>query len=177
MTDFVTKDSGKREEYESGMRRDVQEGKARPDLIPAEILNLFHLYIDCPVTRASDLSSINESIIAWVNEPRYQKDSYELLTKLIVLEVQRISTGDWNQAIFKLELRLAGLYGRGASKYGEGNWQKATGNAEYKRFIQSAWRHWLQYVSGDVEEDHFSAVLFNIYGAKYVLIKKEECPI
>jgi hypothetical protein len=30
---FTTKDSGKRQEYESGMRRDVQEGKPRYDLI------------------------------------------------------------------------------------------------------------------------------------------------
>jgi hypothetical protein len=30
---FITKDSGKREEYDSGMRRDTQEGKARFDLL------------------------------------------------------------------------------------------------------------------------------------------------
>jgi hypothetical protein len=30
---FVTKDSGKREEYDSGMRRDTQEGKPRFDLL------------------------------------------------------------------------------------------------------------------------------------------------
>lgn len=30
---FVTKDSGQREEYDSGMRRDVEEGKPRFDLI------------------------------------------------------------------------------------------------------------------------------------------------
>jgi len=33
MKKFVTKDSGKREEYKSGMRRDTQEGKARYDLV------------------------------------------------------------------------------------------------------------------------------------------------
>ena len=30
---FITKDSGKRQEYASGMRRDLQEGKPRYDLI------------------------------------------------------------------------------------------------------------------------------------------------
>ena len=30
---FQTKDSGKRQEYESGMRRDLQDGKPRYDLI------------------------------------------------------------------------------------------------------------------------------------------------
>ncbi len=33
MTDFVTKDSGKRVEFDSGMRRDTDEGKPRYDLI------------------------------------------------------------------------------------------------------------------------------------------------
>jgi len=33
MSEFVTKDSGKREEFESGMQRDTQEGKARFDLL------------------------------------------------------------------------------------------------------------------------------------------------
>lgn len=33
---FVTKDSGKRQNYKSGMRRDLQKGKARFDLIIPE---------------------------------------------------------------------------------------------------------------------------------------------
>lgn len=33
MSTFITKDSGKREEYKTGMRRDTQEGKPRYDLI------------------------------------------------------------------------------------------------------------------------------------------------
>ena len=33
MKKFITKDSGKRKEYNSGMRRDLQEGKPRFDLI------------------------------------------------------------------------------------------------------------------------------------------------
>lgn len=32
---FVTKDSGQREEFESGARRDTQDGKPRYDLVPA----------------------------------------------------------------------------------------------------------------------------------------------
>jgi hypothetical protein len=35
---YTTKDSGKREEYKSGMRRDTQEGKPRYDLIPTWFL-------------------------------------------------------------------------------------------------------------------------------------------
>jgi hypothetical protein len=38
VSEFVTKDSGVREEYASGMRRDTQEGKARYDLIDETFL-------------------------------------------------------------------------------------------------------------------------------------------
>lgn len=42
---FTTKDSGKRVEFKSGMRRDTTEGKPRYDLIPTELLKrLAELY-------------------------------------------------------------------------------------------------------------------------------------
>ena len=34
MSEFITKDSGSREEFDTGARRDIQEGKPRFDLIP-----------------------------------------------------------------------------------------------------------------------------------------------
>lgn len=34
MTDYVTKDSGQREEFDTGSRRDTREGKGRYDLLP-----------------------------------------------------------------------------------------------------------------------------------------------
>lgn len=42
---YETKDSGKRVEFESGFKRDIQEGKPRYDLIPHELLTrLAELY-------------------------------------------------------------------------------------------------------------------------------------
>jgi hypothetical protein len=38
MSRFITKDSGKREEYPTGMKRDTQEGKPRYDLIDRTFL-------------------------------------------------------------------------------------------------------------------------------------------
>lgn len=48
---FVTKDSGERQEYESGMRRDIQEGKPRHDLLYVPGLP----YADQPLTRWASL--------------------------------------------------------------------------------------------------------------------------
>lgn len=62
---------------------------------------------------------------------------------------------------------------KGASKYpdlpdGNANWTLADGLEELNRFRESAFRHFYQWVRGDVDEDHAAAVFFNINGAEYV---------
>jgi hypothetical protein len=105
---WTTKDSGERMEFESGMRRDINQGKARYDLIIPE---------NCP----------NHMLKRW-----------------------------------------AELLERGAKKYSERNWEKASSEEELARFKESAFRHFIQWFSGEVDEDHAAAVFFNIQGAEYV---------
>lgn len=57
---------------------------------------------------------------------------------------------------------------KGAIKYDARNWMKARGTAEYERFRESAFRHFMQWYYGDRDEDHAAAVFFNINGAEYV---------
>lgn len=57
---------------------------------------------------------------------------------------------------------------RGAAKYTDKNWMKANGEEEETRFMESAWRHFMQWVEGDTDEDHAAAVFFNINGFEYV---------
>lgn len=103
---FVTKDSGAREQFQSGMQRDTQEAKPRYDLI-------------------------------------------------------------WRPGL----KRLAYLYYRGSLKYNERNWQKANSQSELDRFVASANRHFEQWFEGDRTEDHMAAVIFNLFGAEYVLAR------
>lgn len=107
--EYKTKDSGHRQEYESGMVRDLQDGK--PD---------FSLLI---------------------TELPYNK---QLIT------------------------RWAALMERGAIKYGRRNWQNANSDVELDRFKASAFRHFMQWITGEDDEDHAAAVLFNINAAEYV---------
>jgi hypothetical protein len=113
MSEFKVKDSGKREEYSSGMRRDTNEGKERYDLV-------IPLMMENPMLK-----------------------------------------------------RWAVHMAKGALKYGDRNWEKATGLEEYKRFRESAFRHFVQWFMGDRDEDHAAAVFFNIQGAEYVLEQNE----
>lgn len=107
---FEIEDSGKRQEFESGMVRDTSEGKVE-----------YHRVLDGPMFER------------WA----------EHLTKAA------------------------------ASKYpdnedGSANWTKANGMAELRRFRISAFRHMIQWLRGDKDEDHAAAVIFNLNGAEYV---------
>lgn len=105
---FITKDSGKRKEFKSGMKRDLDEGKPRYDLIPLDMLK-----------------------------------------------------------------RLAELYARGAVKYGDSNWQLANSEEEYRRFRASAWRHFIQWQNGEIDEDHAIATVWNIFAYEHLHAKQK----
>lgn len=101
--DFIVKDSGKRQEFASGMRRDTTEGKPLYTLIDRKLLK-----------------------------------------------------------------RLAMHLTKGAEKYGRENWKLANSQEELDRFRDSAFRHFMQWLDGERDEDHLSAVVFNIWAAEYV---------
>lgn len=108
---FTTKDSGKRQEFKSGMVRDTNENKPRYDLL---------------IPKNGD----------------------------VMLK------------------RWAELMARGASKYGERNWELADSPEEMERFKASACRHFFQWLNGEQDEDHASAVFFNIQAYEYILSKR-----
>src|ERR1700691_4967684 len=61
--------------------------------------------------------------------------------------------------------RWAELMERGAKKYGEHNWKKASTQEELDRFKASALRHLVQWFNqDDTLEDHAAAVYFNVAG-------------
>jgi dATP/dGTP diphosphohydrolase len=64
----------------------------------------------------------------------------------------------------------------GAKKYAKRNWMKAEGDVEMARFKESAFRHFMQWYYGEVDEDHASAVYFNINGFEYVKGKTGDNP-
>ncbi len=110
MSDFVVKDSGKREEYASGMVRDVTTDKTDYTLV--------------------------------LQGPMFKR---------------------WAEHLRK-----------GAIKYGPGNWLLGDGLAELTRAKASAFRHLLQWLWGDEDEDHASAVYFNINLAENIKLKMKK---
>jgi len=56
--------------------------------------------------------------------------------------------------------RLARHYENGAEKYGDRNWEKGQ---ELSRYLDSAMRHLVSVLEGRRDEDHASAVAWNIF--------------
>jgi hypothetical protein len=70
--------------------------------------------------------------------------------------------------------RWAELMGRGAEKYGDNNWQLASSDEELSRFKASAFRHFIQWINGEEDEDHGAAVFFNISASEYLKEKNKK---
>lgn len=62
--------------------------------------------------------------------------------------------------------RLAEHLTKGAEKYGRDNWRLANSQEELDRFQDSAFRHLMQWLNGETDEDHGMAVAFNIMAAE-----------
>lgn len=72
--------------------------------------------------------------------------------------------------------RLAELFARGAEKYEDRNWEQANSVHELDRMRASAFRHFMQWYCGETDEDHASAVMFNVIAfetTKYKLTHRD----
>lgn len=67
--------------------------------------------------------------------------------------------------------RWAILMEKGIQKYGFRNWEKANSNEELERFKASAFRHFVQAIAGETDEDHWAATCFNINAIVYLTDK------
>lgn len=74
----------------------------------------------------------------------------------------------------ELLTRLAELYTRGAEKYDAENWKKATTPVEINRFKESAWRHFVQWSSGQDDEDHAVGAIWNIMSYEWHVNHKDK---
>lgn len=64
--------------------------------------------------------------------------------------------------------RYVELMTRGAVKYEARNWMKFDSEVELERAKRSLARHYHQYVSGEVDEDHAAAIIFNLNVIEYL---------
>ena len=153
MEDYTLKDNNQRQEFAGGMIREPQEDKLRYDLA-----------LDGPllwIMYGGKYSGLMSAAQDWFENQGLDKAGK------VVFELALITDGGLDAIID----RYAILMMKGAVKYSEGNWLKAQGEAEFKRFKASFSRHLIKYLRGMTDEDHVAAMVFNLNGAEYVLAK------
>lgn len=69
--------------------------------------------------------------------------------------------------------RFAVHMAKGAAKYEDRNWEKFSDKEALERAKASALRHIMQWLSGETDEDHAAAVVFNLMAAEHVKRKLE----
>lgn len=128
-----TLDSGKRDEFKTGARRDTQDDKPRFDLLSPEFL-----------VSAQKYFSGNDYVPDKIADPITRREFES--------EVRRDLIPDL------LLNRLGALYKRGAAKYSDNNWQKGI---PLSRLYSSLFRHLIAWRMGDTTEDHLAAIVWN----------------
>lgn len=136
------KDSGTRREFETGAVRDIQEGKGRCDLLPLDVVAWIigaNVESDA-VLEHIELFTIRGNIM-------YLYDALEFFRNMLGIPIETML------------LEVAKHFEDGAKKYGEYNWQKGIPTHCY---IDSAVRHYLKFLRGDIDEPHDRAFVWNI---------------
>lgn len=69
--------------------------------------------------------------------------------------------------------RVARLMAKGADHYEDRNWEKFGDEEALNRAKSSAFRHFMQWFTGETDEDHAASVFFNIQAVEYIKHKLE----
>lgn len=179
MTKFdKVQDSGKRQQFDTGSQRDTDEGKGKPHLIAGEpfiVLNEYKKKKDKTETEQySDTESLVNAIeyylLKYTEIVEAREQNLNCILEAMDLTCILISwdeEGGYHSA-FK---RLAIHYENGAKKYDANNWRKGQ---PVSRYYDSAKRHLDRLMDGMDDEDHYSALLWNLVGIVQTKIDVEK---
>ena len=69
--------------------------------------------------------------------------------------------------------RITQHYVNGLKKYGRDNWKKLSTPEDIERYKQSMFRHLIQYLEGQDNEDHLAAIVWNAMSLLYFEEKED----
>ena len=148
VTVSVIKDSGDRTEFATGAVRDMREGKGRCDLMPLEVVAeiMMNPIIECiAVFQNTGTTQCLYNALHFFADGAYDDRNNE----------NRTSTQNYATML----LEVAKHFEEGAKKYGENNWQKGI---PVNCYIDSAIRHYIEWLRGDKVEPHDRAFVWNL---------------
>jgi len=172
---FEIKDSGKRRDFNTGAKRDIDYNKPRFDLIPTTVLFKIldsHEQVNYSEPRYKAIDGQTKARLwslgfLWGHRPNDQ-----LLLEIIWIILKCINLQEDDNILVtddsiypriqlisqKTYLRIANHYGNGAKKYDPWNWSKGM---PFSVFYASLMRHIFAVTQDQDDEDHLSAVFFN----------------
>lgn len=163
------KDSGSRQEFDTGAVRDIRIGKGRYDLLPLYEVSLL---LEEPIMTLSDdvkTYSVILNTFDDILDNSYQSDGTKFNALIRVLAVFIDNEYDENRN-FAIKL-LAEHFEAGAEKYGDNNWRKGI---PLRRYMDSALRHYFKYLSNFTDESHATAFMWNVICAAWTIRNKPE---
>ena len=98
----------------------------------------------------------------WVRENKKATDivyDYDEITRAITYGKEHLSKREITHQ-YILDIRMNMIKRYRTNIYGDGNWRKGMRST---RILNSLSRHLQQYIIGDKEEDHLSAIIFNAF--------------
>jgi len=155
-------DSGKRQSFDTGSVRDTSEGKGMPHLIAGEVLKRAFFYNKKGIYKNVFLYHLEQLLLNFTTIQQKRNIDIELsivydCINSIMEYIQEIENGSYS-AVMK---RLAIHYENGAKKYDKNNWRKGQ---PVSRYFDSTMRHLWAEMDGKEDEDHASAILWNLIG-------------
>lgn len=150
----IIKDSGNRREFETEAVRDIQKGKGRCDLMPLEVAARI-LGGHC-----SETPRKVDPILYSIWQFQTDGDTSALYFAIDYFAGRAFTSDDTiSNKKANMILEVSKHFEDGAKKYGENNWRKGL---PVNSYIDSAVRHYLKWLRGDMDEPHDRAFVWNI---------------
>lgn len=174
--DYTLKMDGEKDSFDGGAIRYTKTGKGRFDLIPGVVVNHVLDYAKGVFESGSDIHfSKTETLEDAYSDglDRYYNTIVNVTALSFSDEAHILSYKDFVEAFLKMLHALAIHYEKGAFAYGVDNWKKGIpviGGDRGGSFTDSMLRHLNQFLSGETDERHDVAAIWNAFGALYYTI-------
>ena len=169
-TNYIKMD-GEKASFEGGAIRYTKTGKGRFDLIPTTVVqSIIESASEKYFKEGHKVSTTKADIIT----AAYQNTAsryYDTIINIVIYKYADAIEVDYDKFIVgfcRMLRELAVHYENGAEKYGIDNWKKGIpliGGDRGGSFTDSGLRHLAQYLSGETDEPHHIACIWNFFGA------------
>lgn len=168
---YDIKMDGEFHQFEGGGIRYTKTGKGRFDLIPPEVIDRILQRVELNIKEDKNYASLDDVLIS-AYKGEYESSVASLVMIIYINNFEKDyvneneyyvdSMDDFIKGFSKMLRELAVHYEKGAEKYGVDNWKKGIPEQSFR---DSGLRHLCQWISGETDEPHHIAAIWNFFGA------------